>query len=321
MTLAKLTIHFGESDRVHGHLLADELMRLCADARVHASVLLRASEGFGAKHQLHTDRLLTLSEDLPLAVVAIDEREAVHALAERVAPVAGAGLVTLESASPAASFAHEDDVKLSLLASRRERTETLVDRLHRAGMDAAVVLLGVDGTVGGERRRAGFFSRNADVPALVVATGPAAAARSALAALEDRFAAIERVVVCKRDGALLADPRREAPDGWWQRVSIHTREDARHEGHPLHLALIRTLRREGAAGATALRGVYGYSGGAAPHGDRFFALRRTVPVLTVVVDRPQSVARWWPAIDELTDRAGVVTSELVPDVRGQASPR
>ena len=42
---------------------------------VKAAVLLRAVEGFGIKHQLHTQRILTLSEDLPLVSVAVDNRE------------------------------------------------------------------------------------------------------------------------------------------------------------------------------------------------------------------------------------------------------
>jgi hypothetical protein len=37
-------------------------------------------------------------------------------------------------------------------------------------------------------------------------------------------------------------------------------------------------------------------------------------VVTVVVDRPVSVARWWGLLDELTAETGLVTSELVPTV-------
>ena len=36
--------------------------------------MLRGAEGFGLKHHLRTDRLLTLSEDLPLVSVAVDTR-------------------------------------------------------------------------------------------------------------------------------------------------------------------------------------------------------------------------------------------------------
>ena len=49
----------------------------CSSARrCRPSVLLRAVEGFGIKHTLRTQRFLTLSEDLPLVAVAVDERTA-----------------------------------------------------------------------------------------------------------------------------------------------------------------------------------------------------------------------------------------------------
>ena len=44
----KLTIYFGESDRVDGQLLSDVLLDELEAAQVPAAVLLRATEGFGA---------------------------------------------------------------------------------------------------------------------------------------------------------------------------------------------------------------------------------------------------------------------------------
>ena len=128
---------------------------------------------------------------------------------------------------------------------------------------------------------------------------------------------LERVRVCKRDGVLLAEPRHlpetdDAGLGVWQKLMVHAAEDARHGGHALHPQLIRRLREEGATGATALRGIWGYSGGREPHGDRFVSLRRGVPMVTVVVDQPDAIQRWWRVIDEITDQAGLVTSEMVP---------
>ena len=48
-------------------------------------------------------------------------------------------------------------------------------------------------------------------------------------------------------------------------------------------------------------------------------LRRRVPVLTVVVDSPASVARWFALVDELTAETGLVTSEFVPAVHPRAA--
>lgn len=94
----KLTVYFGESDRAGKHLLSDELVELFERQEVQAAVLMRAVEGFGIKHQLRTDRLLTLSEDLPLVAVAVDDRPRIEALVPRVSDLLGGGLITLERA-------------------------------------------------------------------------------------------------------------------------------------------------------------------------------------------------------------------------------
>jgi hypothetical protein len=40
-----------------------------------------------------------------------------------------------------------------------------------------------------------------------------------------------------------------------------------------------------------------------------------VPVVTVIVDTPEHIGRWFAVVDGLTDETGLVTSEQVPAVR------
>jgi len=331
----KLTVYFGESDRVGRHLLSDVLFQRYEDAGVQAGVVLRATEGFGIKHQLHTQRLLTLSEDLPLVAVAVDRREKIEALLPRVQPLVEGGLITLERARLVAGDVTKAELpeelreaaKLTVYLGRAERAHgrpaylAAVELLRAHGLDGATVLLGVDGMVHSARQRARFFSRNANVPLMIVASGSGEVVQGVLAPLGrllgHALLTLERVQVCKRDGVLLAEPG-HVPDtddtglGVWQKLTVHAAEDARHDGHALHLQLIHRLRDERATGATALRGIWGYAGAREPHGDRFFSLRRGVPIVTVVVDRPDAIRKWWRVVDEVTDEAGLVTSELVP---------
>lgn len=65
----KLTTYFGERQRTEDQFVADALLDL---KEVQTSVMLHGAEGFGLKHHLRTDQLLTLSEDLPLVSVAVD---------------------------------------------------------------------------------------------------------------------------------------------------------------------------------------------------------------------------------------------------------
>jgi len=339
----KLTVYFGESDRVDRRLLSDALLDLFEERRLHAAVLLRAVEGFGIKQALRTDRFLTLSEDLPLIALAVDEPKRIEAIVPRVTELVAGGLVTLERALlhdglDVAELPHElhEATKLTLYLGRDERVRSrpafleVIDTLHAEGLAGATVLLGVDGTARGQRRRARFFSRNDDVPLLVVSIGSGEAIVRALRALDkvltDPIVTLERVRVCKRDGRLLAEPaalpvRDEAGLGIWQKLSVYAGEQARHGGHPLHIELIRRLREEGASGASAVRGVWGFSGNHPPHGDRLFRLRRRVPLVTTLVDTPDRVQRWFRIVDEVTDEAGLVTSETVPAFHAVAPER
>jgi len=287
---------------------------------------MRGIEGFGVKHHLHSDRQLTLSEDLPLVSVAVDRRERVGGVLEEVGELVGDGLITLERAIMATaetSAVGSEETKLTIYAGRGTHVP-IVDVLHRHGVAGATVLLGVDGTAGGVRRRARFFIANAHVPLMVIAIGdaePIAAALAELRALLDEpLFTLERVRVCKRDGMRLAEPEPIAASdpsglGVWQKLMVYCGEQSRHRDRPLYSELVRALRAAGAAGATSLRGVWGYHGDHEPHGDSLWQLRRRVPVVTVIVDTPDRIRRWFDIVDELTAETGLVTSEQVPALR------
>jgi PII-like signaling protein len=340
----KLTVYFGESDRIGRRLLSDALLDLFEANRLHAAALLRAVEGFGVKQALRTDRFLTLSEDLPLLAVAIDDRRRIEAVLDEVTALVEGGLVTVERTrlvhGALASVELPKDLheatKLTVQLGRDERVEgrpaflAVVDHLRRHGLSGATVLLGVDGMAHRRRQRARFLSRNGAVPMLVVSVGSGETITQALpglgAMLTDPVVTLERVRVCKRDGKHLADPPQlpmadAAGLGVWQQLTVYCGEQARHRGHPLYIEIIRRLREEGAGGATSLRGVWGFSGDHPPHGDSLFRIRRNVPVITTIIDRPDACARWFRIVDDCTDEAGLVTSESVPAFHAVAPER
>ena len=340
----KLTVYFGESDRVGPRLLSDALVDAFEDHDVQAAVLMRAVEGFGIKHRLRTQRLLTLSEDLPLVAVAVDERKRIEALLPRVTELVGDGLVTLERArlltgtvaSVELPLELHEATKLTVYLGRDERIRgrpaylEVVDHLRRHGLSGATVLLGVDGMSHRRRQRARFFARNVRVPLMIVSVGAGGAIARALPGLEHLLAepllTLERVRVCKRDGVRLAEPQElaDADDtglALFQKLMVYADEQARHRGRPLYVELVRRLREEGASGATALRGIWGFSGDRPPHGDRLLSVARHVPVLTTIVDEPAPIRRWFDLVDEVTDEAGLVTSEIVPAFQATAPER
>lgn len=318
-----LTAYFAERQRSGERFLADAMLDLFERERTAASMMLRGIAGFGTTHVLRTDRSLTLSEDPPVTVTAVDLPDRIRALADAAVGLTGRGLLTLERAwllpgSPPADL--DGSVRLSLYLGRKQAVAgvpgyvAVCEVLHRRGFVAADVFLGVDGTIAGERRRARFFSHNTDVPVLVTGIGTRAQALAAVeeltGTLDSPLFSLRPVVVCKIEGRTLATP----PNSWpMQKLTVHTSEDTRHEGRPVHRALMARLREtDHAGGATALRGLWGFRGLQRPHGDRFLQLGRRVPVTTVLVDTASTVAANYGIVDAVTAEHGVVTCELVP---------
>jgi PII-like signaling protein len=326
----KLTSYFGERQRSGGAFVADALLELYGRHEIAASILLRGTEGFGLKHHLRTDRSLSLSEDLPLVAVAVDTRPRIEAVLGPARALTPAGLVTVEGARLLADTAvagPDEATKLTVYLGRQERVYrvpafvAVCDLLHRRGIDGATALLGVDGTAHGRRQRAAFFSRNAEVPMMIIAVGAGEQIGRVLpelgALLRRPLLTLERVRVCKQDGRSLAlsdgtGPDGTGPDGGpWQKLMIYTSEVVRHQGQPVHRAIVRRLRSAGLSGATTLRGIWGFHGDHAPHGDRLLQLGRHVPTVTVVIDTSERIARAYSVIDDLTSERGLVTCETI----------
>jgi PII-like signaling protein len=319
----KLTSYLGERHRVGGAFVADSLIELYGRHRIAGSILLRGTEGFGLTHRLRTDRSLSLSEDLPLVAIAVDTRPRIEAVLGPTVEFNRTGLVTLERARLSAGDGPEtrETSKLTVYLGRQERVGrepafiAVCDLLYRHGIDGATALLGVDGTAWGRRERAAFLSRNAEVPMMVVAVGPGERIGAVLPELGELLSrpllTLERVRICKRDGRLLAVPGTDR----WQKLTVYTSEAARHHGQPIHRAIVRRLRAAGISGATSVRGIWGFHGDHAPHGDRLLQLGRHIPVVTIVVDTPGRIAAAFSVIDGLTSERGLVTCETIPWAR------
>lgn len=332
----KLTAYFAERQRISDGFAAEAMLDLYGRNQVETSIMLRGIASFGPRHHLRSDESLSLSEDPPVVVAAVDERVRIAGLVDDVVAMTPRGLVTIERArlpgADVAGFAMptepSDAAKLTIYLGRRQRVSgvpaylAICELLERERFAGASVFLGVDGTARGVRHRAHFFSRNVDVPMMIIAVG----ARERVAHVVPELGrmprrpllTVERVRVCKRDGELLARPDTLPPVddnglAFWQKLMVYTSEATRHDGLPIHRALVRRLRESDTAmGATVLRGIWGFHGNQKPHGDKLFQLSRQVPVTTIVIDTPERIASSFDIVDELTDRHGLVTSEMVP---------
>ncbi|BBX17691.1 hypothetical protein CRI77_10205 [Mycolicibacterium duvalii] len=319
--LMTLTARFAERDRRNGRFLIEEMLAMCEQLGVATSIALRGIGGFGPTHVARSDRALTLSEDPPAVLIALDSEDVMRGLADEVAMMIRRGVVTLQRDRPRPDLPADAVVRVSLYLGRRHRVAgnpghvAVCAALHRLGFTAAEVLLGVDGTIGGRRRRAHFIGRNADVPLRISAVGTVpqldAARAELLAQLPAAPITVDPVVVCRSAGNALA-PIPEPNESGYLKLIVRTAEDTLYDGRPIHRGLITRLMAAGhVGGATSVRGIWGYLNGEAPHGDRFLSLTRHVPVVTSIVDTAESIARSFPIVEELTGSGGLVTCEPV----------
>jgi uncharacterized protein len=92
----RLTIFVSENDHHGRHPLYTEIVQRARDAGLAGATVLRGLEGFGASHVVHTTRLLSMSEDLPVVVTIIDRDERIEAFLPTLDELVTDGLVVRE---------------------------------------------------------------------------------------------------------------------------------------------------------------------------------------------------------------------------------
>lgn len=96
-------------------------------------------------------------------------------------------------------------------------------------------------------------------------------------------------------------------------LRIFIGESDTHEGRPLYQAIVETLRREGLAGATVLRGIEGFGKSSTLHAAHILRLSEDLPIVIECVDTNDKIEAVLPSLDDMIGD-GLVTIEKV-DVR------
>jgi len=92
----RLTVIIGETDQWHHKPVYTEIVHRAHQAGLAGASVFRGIEGFGKSHHIHTTRILSLSEDLPTAVVIVDTRDKIEAFLPQVDELVTEGLVFLD---------------------------------------------------------------------------------------------------------------------------------------------------------------------------------------------------------------------------------
>lgn len=94
----RLTIIIGQDDRYHRRPLYEEIVHRAHDAGLAGATVFRGIEGFGKASTIHTDRILSLGDNLPVAIVIIDTDENVDAFLPVLDEIVTDGLVLKDDA-------------------------------------------------------------------------------------------------------------------------------------------------------------------------------------------------------------------------------
>jgi PII-like signaling protein len=104
----RVTVFVGEHDTWHHRPLYSEIVHRAHAAGLAGASVFRGIEGFGAASLIHTSRLLSLSEDLPVAIVIVDDEERVRAFLPQLDELVTEGLVILDDCEVIRYVGRED---------------------------------------------------------------------------------------------------------------------------------------------------------------------------------------------------------------------
>ncbi len=91
-----MRIHIGESDRWHGKPLYEAIVELFRREGFSGVTVLRGVGGYGSGSRYHTEKILRLSQDLPMVIEVVEYAERIEQILPRLDEMVGGGLITLE---------------------------------------------------------------------------------------------------------------------------------------------------------------------------------------------------------------------------------
>jgi PII-like signaling protein len=91
-----MRIHIGESDKWEGKPLYRAMVELFRSEGFFGVTVLRGVGGYGSASRYHTDKILRLSQDLPIVLEVVEYAERIEHILPKLDEMIGGGLITLE---------------------------------------------------------------------------------------------------------------------------------------------------------------------------------------------------------------------------------
>jgi len=91
-----MRIHIGESDKWHGRPLYEAVVEMLRKEKFSGVTVLRGVAGYGGSSVYRTDKILRLSQDLPIILEIVEATERIEQILPRLDAMVEGGLITLE---------------------------------------------------------------------------------------------------------------------------------------------------------------------------------------------------------------------------------
>jgi PII-like signaling protein len=91
----RLRIFLGEAQEWHGKPLYQAVVEAVQQQGAAGATVMRGIEGFGPEHHLSTERLLDISENLPIMIDIVDSEERIEALLPVLDRMVQQGIMTV----------------------------------------------------------------------------------------------------------------------------------------------------------------------------------------------------------------------------------
>jgi hypothetical protein len=91
-----MRIHIGESDKWHGKPLYQALLEMFRQEGFSGATVLRGVGGYGSASVFHTEKILRLSQDLPIVIEVVEYPDRIERILPKLDEMIGGGLITLE---------------------------------------------------------------------------------------------------------------------------------------------------------------------------------------------------------------------------------
>lgn len=93
----RLTIFVGDADQWQHRPVYHEIVHRAREAGIGGASVFRGIEGFGRSSRIHTTRLLSLSEDLPVSIVLVSSDDKIRAFLPQIDELVTGGLVMIDA--------------------------------------------------------------------------------------------------------------------------------------------------------------------------------------------------------------------------------